>query len=152
MSPKSLLRHPKCVSRKEDFATDKGFEKVIDDHLVQDPGKVKRVVFCSGKIYYDLLEHKEKTEDSGVALVRLEQLYPLPSARLEEIENKYPNAERCWVQEEPANMGGWVYIQHQLLDWDLKPVFRDASASPSTGFKKIHDEQQEQLVREAFAQ
>lgn len=152
MSPKSLLRHPKCVSKKEDFLTETAFQKVIDDHLVEDPEKIKRVVFCSGKVYYDLLEYKEENKKEDVALVRIEQFYPFPEIQMDEIKEKYKNAEKYWVQEEPANMGGWVFINHQLQDWDLTPVYRDASASPSTGFKKIHDEQQERLVQEAFAE
>lgn len=152
MSPKSLLRHPKCVSEKSDFDPDNRFLEVIDDDYSAGEAKeVRRLILCSGKVYFDLLEQKEESENRDVAIVRIEQLYPLPIDQLQKIRKKYANAEVVWVQEEPENMGAWIYINHLLSDWKLQSVYREGSASPSTGFKKIHDEQQAELIRAAFA-
>lgn len=151
MAPKSLLRHPKCVSKKTDFYTGNRFQELIDDSKTVAAKKVKRVLMCSGKVYYDLLEKKEEEKIKDVAIVRIEQLYPLPVEQLEKIRKKYSQADFYWVQEEPENMGANRYILHNLSEWNLTTISRDASASPSTGFKKIHDEQQANLIAKAFS-
>ena len=151
MSPKSLLRHPLCVSAVEELYTGTEFQPVIDEKLTTAQAKkIKRVILCSGKIYYDLLEYRQKNNTEGIVIVRLEQLYPLHRNLLEEIYNRYPNAEKYWVQEEPANMGAWIYIQSKLPELQLKVISRKTAASPATGFKKLHDANQEKIVLEAM--
>jgi 2-oxoglutarate dehydrogenase E1 component len=158
MSPKSLLRHPECVSPLEDFATGTRFQEVYDDPAVgpRSGKKIERILLCSGKVYYDLLEKKRNDKRDDVAIVRLEQLYPLPKKQLQAIFARYPNARPIWVQEEPNNMGAWQYINNMLLDEHvdmnvrLSYISRRPSASPATGFKKVHDEQQASIVERAF--
>lgn len=150
MSPKSLLRHPKCISSIEDF-TKGGFQELIDDAGIKDAKKVKRVLVCSGKVYYDLLERQEEEQRKDVAIVRLEQLYPLPFKQLEAVVKKYANAEFVWVQEEPANMGAWVYMlscTRDVIDWQV--ISRKASASPATGYNKVHVKEQQAILDKAF--
>jgi 2-oxoglutarate dehydrogenase E1 component len=149
MSPKSLLRHPQCVSPIEDF-TERGFHELIDDPWITAPSKVKRVLLCSGKIYYDLLKNQQDDNRKDVAIVRLEQLFPLPYQQMDNIVKRYKNAAFYWVQEEPANMGAWVYLLscYQNLDWKL--VARKASASPASGFMNVHQREQDRLVKQAF--
>ena len=151
MSPKSLLRHPLCISPVVDLHTGTQFQPVIEDKLTgAQAKKIRRVIFCSGKIYYDLVEFKEKNKIENVAIVRLEQLYPLHRPLLEEISTRYNAAEKYWVQEEPANMGAWTYIQSKLPDFKLKLISRKTSASPATGYKKLHDETQAKIVSDAL--
>ena len=158
MSPKSLLRHPECISPLEDFATGTRFQEVYDDPAVgpRSGKKIERILLCSGKVYYDLLEKKRNDKRDDVAIVRLEQLYPLPKKQLQAIFARYPNARPIWVQEEPNNMGAWQYINNMLLDEHvdmnvrLSYISRRPSASPATGFKKVHDEQQASIVARAF--
>ncbi|WP_236974395.1 2-oxoglutarate dehydrogenase E1 component [Membranihabitans maritimus] len=150
MSPKLLLRHPKCISKRGEFLKGTSFKEVIDDEI-KSGSKVKRVLLCSGKVYYDLLAKREEEKIKDVAIVRIEQLYPLPIKQLEEIRTKYSKAEFYWIQEEPENMGAWMFVNYHLAKWNLKRISREAGASPATGFKKIHDEQQERLVQDAFA-
>ena len=153
MTPKSLLRHPEVVSPIEDFETGKGFQEIIDDPEVGPRGgkKIKRVLLCSGKVYYDLAEKKRKDNRTDVAIVRLEQLYPMPQTQLQKLREKYDQAEYYWVQEEPGNMGGWQYVLSFFCgQFDIKLVSRKTSASPATGFKKVHDQQQENIVERAF--
>jgi len=160
MSPKSLLRHPECVSDISEFEEGNRFLEVLDDALVgpRSGKKVKRLLLCSGKIYYDLLAKKRDEERDDIAIVRLEQLYPLPDKQLKGIFERYPNAKPLWVQEEPSNMGAWQYISSILinkevdLDVTLELVARKSSASPATGFKKVHDQQQEDIVNRAFGE
>jgi 2-oxoglutarate dehydrogenase E1 component len=153
MSPKSLLRHPECVSPFEDFETGKAFREIIDDPEVgpRSGKKIKRVLLCSGKVYYDLLEKKRADKREDVAIVRLEQLYPMPAKALHKVLERYSEAELYWVQEEPANMGAWQYVLSNFTGiLDLKLISRKVSASPATGFKKVHDEQQAGIVDQAF--
>ncbi|MBT8220505.1 MAG: 2-oxoglutarate dehydrogenase E1 component [Bacteroidia bacterium] len=149
MSPKSLLRHPECISDIKDFIRGTKFEELYDDPTA-DPKKVKRLLLCTGKIYYDLLAHKKKHNREDVAIIRLEQLYPLPKKQLEALPDKYKDFELYWVQEEPSNMGAWQYIisYYRKLEWTL--VARKSSASPATGYKKVHEEQQKDIVTRAF--
>jgi len=148
-TPKSLLRHPKCVSTIEDFSNKK-FQEVIDD-AIADAKKVKRVVFCSGKIYYDLLERQETTKNKDVALVRVEQYYPIPAAQIQNILDKYNSAsEHIWVQEEPENMGPWPYVNRKFGIKNLKYIARPESASPATGSSKMHAKQQLEIIDKTF--
>lgn len=148
MSPKSLLRHPKCVSTLEDL--EKGsFQEVINDANVDK--KVRRVVFCTGKIYYDILAGKEAGNHKDVAVVRIEQLYPLPEWKLEEIFNQYKGAEFVWAQEEPKNQGTWLHLARYDFPVALKYIGRKSSPSPATGYKKIYDKEQAEIVAACFA-
>ena len=120
MSPKSLLRHPQVVSPLEDFATGR-FQPILDD-ATANADKVEKLVLCSGKIYYELLAKKEELGCENIALVRLEQLYPLQQDKIDEVLSKYSNRKQLlWVQEEPENMGAWNYIlrnfRKALLSW-----------------------------------
>jgi 2-oxoglutarate dehydrogenase E1 component len=149
-SPKSLLRHPKCVSPLADF-TDGKFQEVIDDTKVK-ADKVKWVLICSGKIYYDLSEEQEKDNREDVAIVRLEQMYPTPYKQLVAIKAKYNKAEFIWVQEEPENMGPWPFISRifRKSDFNFDVISRKPSSSPATGFAKQHLAEQAAIVAKAF--
>lgn len=150
MSPKSLLRHPKCVSALEDFS--KGaFSELIDDATVK-AASVRKVVLCSGKLYYDLLEARDASGKNDVALVRIEQLYPLPVKALEAVQKKYAKAKAwVWAQEEPENMGAWTYLLRKLRAWtNLEVVARSESGSPATGSSKRHAVEQKELVAKAL--
>ncbi len=149
-TPKSLLRHPKVVSPVSEF-TKGGFVEVIDD-ATANPEKVKRVVFCTGKLYYDLLEEKEKHNYDFIALIRVEQLYPFPKKQVLELTKKYHLAETfMWSQEEPANMGAWDFVKKTLSD-DLRIIHiaRPESGSPATGSSKFHIIQQLKIVEKTF--
>jgi 2-oxoglutarate dehydrogenase E1 component len=124
------------------------FQSIIEDKAIKT--KIKRVVFCSGKVYYDLLDRKETEAREDIALVRIEQLYPLPEKEIRAIMKKYTKADYLWVQEEPANMGSWSYLMQYFRKDPIELVARKASASPSTGFKKVHDDQQNDIVDRAF--
>lgn len=150
-TPKSLLRHPKVVSTLDEF-TKGQFQEVIDDGYVKGT-EVKRVLFCTGKVYYDLLEKQQATERKDVAIVRVEQLYPTPMDKLRTIKNKYKNAEDFfWVQEEPENMGGWPYICRKLRNSriTLDVIARKESSSTATGYQKQHIAQQLSIVERSF--
>lgn len=149
MSPKSLLRHPLCVSPKSDFNTKSKFLPLIEDTDV-DIKKAKRVLFCSGKVYYDLLQYRIDNKIKDTAIVRVEQLYPLPEAQMRDVMKQAGKAEFFWVQEESANNGGWSFILKHFRRDPIELISREASASPATGFKKVHDEQQKLLVQTAF--
>jgi 2-oxoglutarate dehydrogenase E1 component len=149
MTPKSLLRHPQCVSQIEDF-TQGSFQELINDSYVESK-KVKRVVLCSGKIYYDLLEKQQVEKIKNIAIVRIEQLFPLPEKQLAEIYELYSNAEFVWVQEEPRNMGTWMHFSRYELPFTLRYIGRKSSASPATGYKKTHEKEQAAIINEAFA-
>jgi 2-oxoglutarate dehydrogenase E1 component len=148
MSPKSLLRHPKCVSTMKDLSEGE-FQEVINDTQVAK--KVRRVVFCTGKIYYDILAGKEAGNHSDVAVVRIEQLYPLPEWKLAEIFEQYKGAEFCWAQEEPKNQGTWLHLARYDFPSALRYIGRKSSASPATGYKKIYDKEQAEIVAACFA-
>lgn len=150
-SPKANLRHVRAYSGMEDFTTG-GFKEVIDDASIKTASKVKRVLLCSGKVYYDLSE-KQMTEDrQDVAIVRMEQIFPLPLKQLNELREKYKKAEWVWVQEEPRNMGAASFLMMNLLEhFPIRFISRPASASPATGFSKKHAIEQAKIVDEAFA-
>jgi 2-oxoglutarate dehydrogenase E1 component len=156
MTPKSLLRLQAATSTIDELATG-GFQPLIDDAEINDQNAVKRVVLCSGKIYYDLAEARKKSEDRSVAIVRLEQFYPFPLKSIRETLAKYSNAtELVWAQEEPQNMGGWTFI-HERLENLLKGcerpryIGRTASASPATGSYSIHQKEQAELIAKALS-
>ena len=151
MSPKSLLRHPLCVSPKMDFGTGTRFLEFIDDDMpAENKAKVRRLILCSGKIYYDLQKYRLENDIADIAIIRVEQLYPLDTDALDIMMAQYKKAEVYWVQEESENMGAWSYMALKLAFVDLKLISRKASASPATGFKKIHDENQDNLVEQAM--
>ncbi|MFA0253250.1 2-oxoglutarate dehydrogenase E1 component [Vibrio breoganii] len=155
MSPKSLLRHPQCVSSLEDLA-EGTFQSVIPEVDDLDNAKVRRVVFCSGKVYFDLLEERRKRELDDVAIVRIEQLYPFPLADLREVISVYPEAKDfVWCQEEPQNQGAWYSSQHNFraatpFNTTLSYAGRPASASPAVGYMSVHLKQQKALINDAL--
>jgi 2-oxoglutarate dehydrogenase complex dehydrogenase (E1) component-like enzyme len=158
-TPKSLLRAKAAVSAVADF-TEENFRPVLPDPGVGgeplEDGAVKRVLLCSGKIAYDLLAHREAEGTADTAVVRVEQLYPLPVESIQETLSRYPaDAELVWVQEEPANMGAWQFMAVNLPETlggrALRRVSRKASASPAVGSAKVHEAEQRRLVADAFA-
>ncbi|MDQ6651501.1 MAG: multifunctional oxoglutarate decarboxylase/oxoglutarate dehydrogenase thiamine pyrophosphate-binding subunit/dihydrolipoyllysine-residue succinyltransferase subunit [Acidobacteriota bacterium] len=161
ITPKSLLRLPAATSALGDFTTG-GFQPLIDDREIKDAAAVERIVLCSGKIYYDLVEARKKSagenvsNGSHVSIIRLEQFYPFPLIRLREVVALYPQAKQLvWAQEEPKNMGGWTFVRERLenlLPRCERPIYvgRTASASPATGSYTIHQAEQAQLVLQAL--
>jgi len=148
-TPKSLLRHPRCVSPLADFGPGTRFEEVLADG---DPARCERVVLCSGKLYYELLERREAEGREDVALLRLEQLAPLPVWRLQELRERYARAERwIWVQEEPENMGAWRWLQAKWPFGALEGVHRKEAAATATGISRRHKAEQKRIVDQAFA-
>ncbi|MEE3317113.1 MAG: 2-oxoglutarate dehydrogenase E1 component, partial [Pseudomonadota bacterium] len=167
MTPKSLLRHKLAISTKEDFVSGSSFHRILwddaeqgnsDTNLVADD-KIKRVVLCSGKVYYDLLEERDARGIDDIYLMRVEQFYPFPAISLAKELGRFANAEMIWCQEEPKNQGAWTFIEPNL-EWVLtrikakhprpRYVGRHASASPATGLASQHKAQQEALVNEAL--
>ncbi|MET0955439.1 MAG: multifunctional oxoglutarate decarboxylase/oxoglutarate dehydrogenase thiamine pyrophosphate-binding subunit/dihydrolipoyllysine-residue succinyltransferase subunit, partial [Cryobacterium sp.] len=155
-TPKSMLRLRGATSPVADFTSGK-FEPVIDDARIQDKAAVKRVLFMAGKLYYDLLADLEKNPNPEIALVRLEQFYPLPGAELKQVADRYPNAELAWVQDEPENQGAWpfFYLQTNSLGKDklgrqVRLFSRAASASPAAGSAKRHASEQAELIKNAL--
>ncbi len=155
MTPKSLLRLPAASSTIGQLA-DGGFSPVIDDAKVSNRADVKRIVLCSGKVFYDLEAGREGATDSRVAIVRLEQFYPFPTSGLTKIFASYPNATQLfWTQEEAQNMGGWHFVENRLRaimpeNVELRFVGRSSSASPATGSYAIHELEQKQIVDDAL--
>ncbi|MBX3735992.1 MAG: 2-oxoglutarate dehydrogenase E1 component [Candidatus Didemnitutus sp.] len=148
MSPKSLLRHPAAVSQLDDF-TKGAFEEIIDDNTA----KADRVILCSGKVYYDLVDHRAKNNLTNAAIVRVEQLYPLHTKRLAELAKKYAGAKLVWCQEEPENMGAARFIMPQLeTTFGRKPAYagRPAAASPAVGTLAKHRTQLASFLKDAF--
>jgi 2-oxoglutarate dehydrogenase E1 component len=156
MSPKSLLRSPLAVSSLEDLSSG-GFQRIIPDTAKLDAKKVKRVLLCSGKVYYDLATARDERKRDDVAILRFEQLYPLRKGELEKLLKPYADGtELVWVQEEPWNMGAWYYMQARLPDLldkrlPLSCVSRPESASPATGSTSAHKLEQGHLIERAFA-
>jgi 2-oxoglutarate dehydrogenase E1 component len=149
MSPKSLLRHPKVVSPLEEFISG-SFKEIITDTKVK-AKDVSRVILCSGKIFYDLEEVREKEKIQDVAIIRIEQLHPLPKKQLMEALSEYKDAEIVWVQEEPENMGYWNYILKMLFrEISMDVIARKMSASPATGYHKVHVEEQQNILKKAL--
>jgi len=155
MTPKSLLRHKASTSDLSEL-TDSSFQLVIDDPTKPAAKSIKRIVFCSGKVYFDLAAERDELEQKDVALVRVEQLYPFPREELQAIIKRYSNAkEVVWCQEEPMNQGAWFQIRHHIQacikkDQQLLYVGRATSASPAVGYYQVHLQQQKQLVSDAL--
>ncbi|ASK34034.1 2-oxoglutarate dehydrogenase E1 component [Alcanivorax sp. N3-2A] len=158
MSPKSLLRHKRAISSLEDLS-DGRFQTVLDNRADVGADQIKRVVMCSGKVFYDLLEKREADDLNDTALVRIEQLYPFPEQRLQEVLESYPNLETLvWCQEEPMNQGAWYCSQHHMFrvaravksDLMVHYAGRDMAAAPAAGSMSLHVEQQQRLVEDAF--
>ena len=164
MTPKSLLRNKRCVSSIDDFSKKNSFHRVLEDHAYVKDSKIiklkkdiniERVVMCSGKVYFDLLESREKAKNDKLVFIRIEQLYPFPAKTLAKILKRYRNAEFIWCQEEPKNMGAWNtvrnYIERTLeiiniKDINVKYVGRKASSSTATGNANKHLAQQKEIL------
>jgi 2-oxoglutarate dehydrogenase E1 component len=160
MTPKSLLRHKLCVSDLKEFTSGTSFSRVYGEVDKLAAAKdVKRLIFTSGKVYYELLEKRREAKINDIAIARVEQYYPFPSAEVAEQIKKYPNAEIMWVQEEPKNMGAWTFvaplIEEEMDKLDVKQrrlsyAGRRQAASPAAGYMRIHAQEQEALVKEAL--
>ncbi len=149
-SPKANLRHPGSYSDIKEF-TSGGFKEIIDDASATDPATITKVLFCTGKIYFDLEEKKEKEKINGVAIIRLEQLYPLPEKQLIQLHKKYSKAIWYWVQEEPSNMGAASFLRMNLTSINYGIISRQPSAATATGFAKIHAQEQSEIISTAFS-
>ena len=150
-SPKANLRHPGSYSKVDEFISG-GFREVIDDSYVNDANQVKKVLFCSGKVYFDLADRQQKDNRKDVAIVRLEQLYPLPVQQLEGLAKKYSQASTWfWVQEEPLNMGAASFLQMNLKSINYGVISRQPSAATATGYAKVHAQEQAEIIETAFS-
>ena len=169
MTPKSLLRHKRCVSSLEEMGPGSSFHRVLWDDAEYKPGstvvlaedkKIRRVIMCSGKVYYDLLEEREKRDINDVYILRVEQFYPFPAHSIIDELQRFRGAEMVWCQEEPKNMGAWFFMEPNI-EWVLgrikakhpraRYVGRAASASPATGLMSRHKKELEEFLDEAFA-
>ena len=168
MTPKSLLRHKKCVSSIEDFSKKNSFHRVLEDHAyiknskmieLKKDNKIKRVVMCSGKIYFDLLEAREKSKNDTLVIVRIEQLYPFPAKTLAKILKRYENADYIWCQEEPKNMGAWNTVRHyidrtlEIIEFkktNVKYIGRNASSTTATGNYNKHVAEQKKILEKVI--
>ncbi|HEY6503933.1 MAG TPA: 2-oxoglutarate dehydrogenase E1 component [Chitinophagaceae bacterium] len=148
-APKANLRHPGTYSLKEEFLNG-SFKEVIDDSFA-DVNKVRKVLFCSGKIYFDMAERQQKENRNDIAIIRLEQLYPLPLKQLEELNKKYNSATWFWVQEEPLNMGAASFLKMNLNGIDFGVISRQPSAATATGYAKVHAQEQSEIIETAFS-
>ncbi|MEO6490719.1 MAG: 2-oxoglutarate dehydrogenase E1 component [Ferruginibacter sp.] len=149
-TPKANLRHPGSFSQVSDFTTG-GFREIYDDSSVNDPSAIKKVIFCSGKIYFDLHEKRNKENINGVAIIRMEQVYPLPQKQLDELYKKYNKAVWNWVQEEPLNMGAASFLRMNLKNINFYIVSRQPSAATATGYVKVHAKEQAEIINTAFS-
>ena len=168
MTPKSLLRNKYCVSNLEDFAKSNSFHRILWDHAFEEKygfielkksEKIEKVIICSGKIYFDLVDAREKAKNKEVVFIRIEQLYPFPVKQLGKILKRYKNAEFFWCQEEPMNMGGWntarYYIERTLEIIQVKGekvnfIGRNAAASPATGNLNKHLAEQKEILEKVI--
>ncbi len=150
-SPKSLLRHPECISSYEDFSNF-NFQEVIDEQRGEKSNSIRKIVFMTGKIYFDLKKKKESINNKDVCLIRIEQLYPFPKRKIDLILKKYNKVkDYIWVQEEPKNMGAWSFIyQNFKKEYDIKLVSRKAAASPASGSAKAYNKRQELILKTVF--
>jgi 2-oxoglutarate dehydrogenase E1 component len=150
-SPKANLRHPGTYSKLEEFTSGR-FREVMDDTFVESANQVKKVLFCSGKVYFDLAERQQKENRKDVAIIRLEQLYPLPVRQLEALYKKYSQAATWfWVQEEPLNMGAASFLQMNLKSLNYGVISRQPSAATATGYSKVHAQEQAEIIDTAFS-
>ena len=170
MTPKSLLRHKKCISNISEFSSKSSFHRVLEDDAyakenklisLDKDKKIKKIVMCSGKIYYDLLEAREKFKNSDVVFIRIEQLYPFPAKTLATMLKRYKNAEFIWCQEEPKNMGAWNTVRNfidrtlemiNLKDIHVKYIGRKAASSTATGNANKHLAQQKEILEKILKQ
>ncbi|WP_109832547.1 2-oxoglutarate dehydrogenase E1 component [Reichenbachiella versicolor] len=149
MSPKSLFRHPLVVSKLDEF-TNGRFQEVIGDDYV-DPKKVKKVLLCTGKVYFDLLDKQQKDKRDDVAIIRMEQLHPFPKKQVMAELDKYKVDTVHWVQEEPENMGAWSFILRSFREVKKDVISRKSAASPATGYAKVHKQEQEEIIEKSFS-
>jgi len=168
MTPKSLLRNKLCVSNIEDFGKKNSFHRILLDHAeekdsklvkLEKDTKIKKVILCSGKVYFDLLHEREKLKNNKVFLIRIEQIYPFPVKPLAKVLKRFKNAEFVWCQEEPQNMGAWNTARN-YIEWTLKRIKannrsimyigRNPAASPATGYAGRHLQQQKDIIYRAL--
>ncbi|MEA3426262.1 MAG: 2-oxoglutarate dehydrogenase E1 component [Bacteroidota bacterium] len=149
-SPKANLRNPVTYSHISEF-TKGGFKELIDDGFVADAAQVKKVLLCTGKLYFELAERQQKENRQDIAIIRLEQIYPLPQKQLDLLHRKYSKATWFWVQEEPLNMGAASFLQMNLKSINFGVISRNASASTATGYHKVHVQEQAEIIETAFA-
>ncbi len=168
MTPKSLLRHKRCISNISEFISKSSFHRVLEDDAyiksnnlisLKKEKNIKKVVMCSGKIYYDLIEEREKTRRDDIVFIRLEQLYPFPAKTLANVLKKYKKAQFIWCQEEPKNMGAWNTVRNyiertlemiNLKDINIKFVGRSASSTTATGNANKHLAQQKEILEKVL--
>jgi 2-oxoglutarate dehydrogenase E1 component len=148
-SPKANLRHPGSYSHITEFSSH-NFQEILDDSFVKDDTQIKKVLFCSGKIYFDLAEKQSKENIQDTAIIRLEQLYPIPQKQLDALYKKYNKAVWFWVQEEPLNMGAASFLKMNIKGINFGVISRNASASTATGYLKVHKVEQEEIIKMAF--
>ena len=148
-SPKAYLRYPGSYSGVDDFVNG-GFKEVIDDSFVSDASQVRKVLFCTGKLYFELAEKQLKENNTNIAIIRLEQVYPIPQKQLDELYKKYSKAIWFWVQEEPLNMGAAAFLKMNLQQINFGVISRNASAATATGYAKIHAQEQKEIIDTAF--
>ncbi len=148
-SPKANLRNPGTYSPVSEFTTG-GFRELIDDAFVKDATQVKKVLLCSGKLYFELADRQQKDNRNDIAIVRLEQLYPLPYRQIDMLYKKYSKATWFWVQEEPLNMGAASFLQMNLKNINFGVISRNASAATATGYAKVHAQEQSEIIDTAF--
>ena len=146
-TPKSLLRNPKCVSDIANFSDGK-FQCIIDD--VDASGVINKIVLCTGKIFYDLLEKRERDSIKNIAIIRVEQLFPLDKEAIKRIINKYNAKQIFWVQEEPENMGAWNFILSELRGFEIEVISRPPSAATASGSSKKSVTQQQEVINKVF--
>ena len=146
-TPKSLLRHPQCVSSISELAVGE-FQVVIDDTISSN--NVQKLILCTGKIYYELLSRRIEDKTEKIALVRIEQLFPLDIERVKKIINKYNADSVFWVQEEPENMGAWTFMLSQLSEFNIELIARNSSAATASGSSKKSAEQQKEIIDKVF--
>ncbi len=149
-APKANLRNPQTYSHISEFAKG-GFRETIDDTYVEDPAQVKKVLLCTGKLYFELAEKQQADNRKDIAIIRLEQVYPLPVKQLEGLHRKYSKATWFWIQEEPLNMGAASFLQTNLKSINFGVISRNASASTATGYHKIHVQEQAEIIETAFS-
>lgn len=150
-SPKANLRHPRTYSAREEF-TQGGFQEILEDtYCYEDPNKVKKVLLCSGKIYFELSEKQMNEERKDIAIIRMEQLYPLPEKQLDVLFDKYKQANWFWVQEEPLNMGAAWYLKMTMEKYNFGVISRNPSAATATGYSRLHKEEQSEIIDTAFS-
>ena len=148
MTPKSLLRHPKCISTIDEISNGTFMDTIDDKNII--PKNAKRIVLCSGKIYYELIEKRDKLKNTNVAIIRVEQLFPLNIDFINKLYKKYNKSEIFWVQEEPENMGAWTFILSKLRKYDIKLISREESAATASGSAKDSLQKQQLIIDQVF--